>query len=85
MEMWSPNHWTARDCLLGSPSDFPDGSVVKNLSAKKKKKKNLSAMQEMQEMQFLSLSEKDSLEEEMATYSSIFAWKIPQTEESSRL
>ena len=42
-------------------------------------------MQEMQEMQFLSLSEKDSLEEEMATHSSIFAWKIPRTEEYSRL
>ena len=32
-----------------------------------------------------SLSWEDSLEEEMATYSSIHAWKIPRTEETGRL
>ena len=37
-------------------------------------------MQERQEMQIWSLSWKDSLEE-MATHSSILAWKIPYTEE----
>ena len=33
-------------------------------------------MQETQEMQVWSLGQEDSLEEEMATHSSIFAWKI---------
>ena len=32
-----------------------------------------------------SLGQEDSLEKEMATYSSITAWKIPWTEEPSRL
>ena len=43
---------------------FPGGSVIKNLPA-------------MQETQVLSLAWEDPLEEEMATYSSIFAWRIP--------
>ena len=41
--------------------------------------------QEMQEMQTQSLGWEDSLEEEMATHSSILAWEIPWTEESGRL
>ena len=49
---------------------FPSGSTVKNLLA----------MQEAQEMQVRSLGWEDSLEEEMATYSSIFTWEIPGTE-----
>ena len=36
-------------------------------------------------MQILSLDWKDPLEEEMVTYSSILAWKIPWTEEPDRL
>ena len=32
-----------------------------------------------------SLGQEDSLEKEMATYSSIFAWRIPQTEEPGGL
>ena len=48
---------------------FPDGSVVKNLPAK-------------QETQVQSLGQKDPLEEEMATHSSILAWEIPWTERS---
>ena len=43
--------------------------------------KNPPAMQEMQEMQFLSLGWDDPLEEDMATHSSILAWRIPWTEE----
>ena len=39
----------------------------------------------MQEMQFQSLGQEDPLEKEMATHSSILAWEIPWTEESSRL
>ena len=42
-------------------------------------------MQEMQETQVQSLGQEDPLEEEMSTYSSILAWKIPRTEESGRL
>ena len=42
-------------------------------------------MQETQEMRFGSLGQEDSLEEEMATHSNILAWKIPWTEELSRL
>ena len=42
-------------------------------------------MQGMQEMQIWSLYRDDPLEEEMATHSSILAWKIPWTEESGGL
>ena len=41
-------------------------------------------MPETQEMRVPSLGEEESLEEEMATYSSILAWKIPWTEEPGR-
>ena len=51
---------------------FPSGSAVKNLLAK-------------EEMQVPSLYQEDPLEEEMATYSSTLAWKIPQTEKSGGL
>ena len=51
---------------------FPGGSVVTNLPA-------------MQEMQVQSLSWEDPLEKEMATHSSILAWKIPWTEEPGSL
>ena len=39
----------------------------------------------MQETQVQSLDQEDSLEEEMATHSSILAWKIPWTEEPGGL
>ena len=42
--------------------------------------KNLPCLS-MQEMQVQSLGWKDSLEKEMAIYSSIFVWKTPWTEE----
>ena len=51
--------------------DFPSGSVVKNLPA----------MQETQKTWVLSLGGEDTLEDEMATHSSILARKIPQTKE----
>ena len=53
---------------------FPGGSVVKNLPA------NAGATGEVQ-----SLGRGDPLEEEMATQSSILAWKIPWTEEPGGL
>ena len=46
---------------------FPYGSAVKNPTA----------MQKIQVMQDQSLGQEDPLEEEMATHSSILAWKIP--------
>ena len=47
--------------------------------------KNLSAHVETQEIQVRSLGQKDPLEKEMATYSSILAWRIPWTEEPGGL
>ena len=44
--------------------------------------KNLPAMQETR---VLSLGWEDPLEKEMATHSSILAWKIPRMEEPGRL
>ena len=51
---------------------FPGGSAVKNLPA----------VQEPQEMWVRSLSQEDSLEQEMATCPTILAWEIPWTEET---
>ena len=42
-------------------------------------------MQEMQEMWVRSLGWEYPLEQEMATHSSIFAWKIPWTKEPGGL
>ena len=39
----------------------------------------------MQQSRVLTLGEKDPLEKEMATHSSILAWKIPWTEEAGGL
>ena len=50
---------------------FPNGSAVKNPSV----------MQETLEMKVQSLLGKSPLEEGMATYSTISAWRIPQTQE----
>ena len=42
-------------------------------------------MQETQETRVQSLGQEDPLEEEMATHSSILAWRIPWTEEPGGL
>ena len=42
-------------------------------------------MKEMQELLTGFLGRKDTLEEEMAIHSNIFAWRIPCTEETARL
>ena len=52
--------------------DFPIAQMVKNLPA-------------MQETQVRSLGQEDPLEKEMATHSSILAWRIPWTEEPGGL
>ena len=54
------------------PQGFPGGAVVKNLPA-------------TQETRVQSLGREDPLEKEMATHSSILAWRIPWTEEPRRL
>ena len=54
---------------------FPGGSAVKNPPA----------TQEPQETWVRSLGWEDPLEESMATYFSILAWRIPWTEEPGRL
>ena len=51
---------------------FPGGSVVNNLLA-------------MQEIWVHSLGREDPLEEEMATHSTILAWRIPWTKEPGGL
>ena len=51
---------------------FPVAQMVKNLPT-------------IWETWVPSLRQEGPLEEEMATYSSILAWKIPQTEEPGRL
>ena len=53
-------------------SGFPVAQMVKSLPA-------------VQETQVQSLGQEDPLEEEMATHSSILAWKIPWMEEPGRL
>ena len=47
--------------------------------------KNFPAKQETKKMWVQSLSGKDPLEEVMATHCNILAWRIPWTEEPSRL
>ena len=54
---------------------IPGGSAVKTLPA----------MKEMQKMMIQSLGQEDPLEEGMETHSSIFAWRIPWTEEPGGL
>ena len=64
-------HETMRITSSVKSLGFPGGSVVKNLPAR----------QETQEMRVLSLRQKDPLEKERVTHSSILAWEIPWTEE----
>ena len=45
----------------------------------------INSLPAMWETQVQSLGQEDPLEKEMATHSSILAWKIPQMEESGRL
>ena len=62
--------------MLSQPGDhgsgFPGGSVVKNLPASAGDAGSIPGQE-------------DPLEKEMATHSSTLAWRIPRTEEPSRL
>ena len=62
--------WSKR-LLMSWLQGFSGGSAVNNLPE----------MQEFQEIQVQSLGWEDPLEENMATHSSILAWRIPWTEE----
>ena len=67
-----------RVCIFnwnGEKRGFPGGTAVKNQLW----------IQETHEMQIGSLGREDPVEQEMATYSSILAWKIPWTEEPGGL
>ena len=46
---------------------------------------SVQSLPAMQETWVQSLGQEDPLEEEMANYSSIIAWRIPWTEEPGRL
>ena len=61
------------NCLqLSEKGALPIAELVKNLPA-------------IQETQVLFLAQEDPLEQEMATHSSILAWKIPRTEEPGEI
>ena len=64
------NVWTLESMFI---SDFPGGLVAKNPPPA------------MQETWVQALGQEDPLEKEMATHSSILAWRIPWTKEPSRL
>ena len=57
---------------LGRVTDFLVAQLVKNQPA-------------VQETRVPSLGQEDPLEKELATHSSILAWRIPQTDEPDRL
>ena len=59
----------------GANRGFPDASAVKNLPA----------MQKTQETWVQFLGQEDPLVEEMAIHPSVFAWKIPCSEEPGGL
>ena len=66
---WTSSRIAIKQTLIWG---FPVGSMAKNLPA-------------MQEMQVWAQAWEDPLEKEMSTHSSIFARKIPWTEEPGRL
>ena len=76
VDMISQCKWKARNNRFENNIQNYQASLVSQMV------KNLSAMQETQ-VQYLG--GEDPLEKEMATHSSILAWRIPWTEEPGRL
>ena len=70
--MWYLLYLSFLTIITRLTKDFPGGSLIKKPPAK-------------EETQDQSLGWEDPLEKEMATHSSILAWKIPWTEESGGL
>ena len=75
-KLWADNHYL-HSLFLTWLLDFPGGASGKE--------RICWPMQETQETQVRFLGWEDPLEEEMATLSSILAWRIPWTEEPGRL
>ena len=69
-------------CLLGNDSI---NSIYIRASLVVQWQRIYLLIQDTQEIQFRSLGQENLLEEEMATHSSIFAWKIPWTEDPGEL
>ena len=76
------------------PGDLPDPGIKSRFPAlqaflltfvKRLSDKDFTCNAKTQEIRVPSLCGKDPLEEEMATHSSILAWKIPWTEEPGGL
>ena len=75
---------TLRELITGwiclSPFDSPFNPLGASLVAQR-----LKCLSPMQETRVRSLGQENPLEKEMATHSSILAWRIPWTEEPGRL
>ena len=80
--------WTGRPGMLrfmGQQVVGHDWATELNWTDRGSAVKNLPAMLEPLETGVRFLGQEDPLDEGMATHSSIIAWRIPQTEEPSRL
>ena len=72
------NEWWSYMCVyIYSSKGFPRGTSAKELAGQCRRHKRLGSGR--------SLHQEDPLEGDMATHSSILAWRIPWTEEPSRL
>ena len=75
---YAKNHWIMqfeKQWILWCVRGFPGGSVVKNSLANAEDSRDPGSIP----------GREDPLEEKMATYSSIFAWRIPWAEKPGRL
>ena len=73
------DYWSKLWSILGDGMGFPGGSEVKASAS------NAGDVGSMQETWVRSLGREDPLENEMATQSSILAWRIPWMEEPGGL
>ena len=69
-------YWSGLPCP--SPGDLSDSGIEPRFLVAQTVKR----LPTMRETRFQSLGGEDALEKEIATHSSILAWKIPWTEES---
>ena len=69
-------YWSGLPCP--SPGDLSDSGIEHRFLVAQTVKR----LPTMRETRFQSLGGEDALEKEIATHSSILAWKIPWTEES---
>ena len=82
------NGWAFSECSSGSRhcySRYIISFIFTSTSPMARWIKNLPAVQETQEMWVQSLDQEEPLEKKMATYSSIFAWRIRRTAEPGGL